>query len=926
MEGPQRRDINELLTHGFFTTARGKSPSKPASHTNEPSLSSSASFLKTPASEPPRDRSRSRVRRHRPPPPTVEDEHVSLAREASGSSRRSNCEPPLRGIIDQVPIILEADVTKAEAARLQAEPRSKETEKETDDNPERRFVFIPRLESSDEDDLHSGRRKVDRAPKVEAARREERREAPKREERKVEAPRREERKEEVEVPRREERREKVEAPRREDKKEIPQPPISRRRSRQDLPSLETKVPRDIPPQYRRSASAFSNHDHTPKATPRTPSGESFLSPDVSRGKKDYFPSMSAPRFQEAPAGRAPNGNRPSSRPSTPNAEKRNSGSFESRSRRNTNEKMTRPQQLSEEYASRRTERQASAHSGGHSSRGSNNSNRRYYSSSDDDIADSDSDEDYKKYEHKSHKKVRDEVGYDRLKSPSRSNRSSFDKKGSSKYNSPFASPKVSPSQIPRGDQPFERSETFPRDKRDISRPVSPLSPALDTPRGDKLNPTETKGRPRSKSNAPASKPQPMASAHHPSLPIPIPIPSRIDLHSPGDTRKSPAIPQYDENRGARRAPSPNPKPDWNPGSFQPPSTNLEMPIGSVRRHSEDIERGSIAPLPSCPRTNFTKGRNDWLTLPNCPAFDICPSCFSSSIAPTEFRKHFVQAPPRSPETAVLCDFGSSPWYRIAWLLTLKEKRQSLKLFYGLANITANEAPCLGKHEAARKWHSITDPKTGSHIHNFDVCYSCVKSVEVLLPAIKGVFIRTDAKGPEKRVCDLRFDSKRFIQYFDALEITADRAYYDDTDPDTRDLAHLARRLAAIPECQHDAELVDRKWHVITQLPEFTVCEECYQEIVVPELDDRKAIPLLFNKVTQRLPKASCQLYSPKMRGIFRTAVDADDYKLLASKARERKAVETAFKYNMGEWKRRERAGESMQREIRKGEDEWRRWE
>lgn len=904
MEGPQRRDINELLTQGFFTTSRGKSPSKTS--TPQPAA---PSLLNTAASEAPRDRSRSRVRRKRPPRPTVEDEAVSLGRESSHSSEASSDDPPLRGTVDQVPIILEQDVLKDEAARLQTKLGQKE-----DDNPERRFVLLPKsdthpTEGSPRDHEHTtdGRRKDTNQDKTSN----------------------------TQPPKRSKQEDSLQ-----------QSPLARRRSRQDLPTLETKVPRDIPAQYRRSASAYASvpkdHDETPKAhyTARTPSKESFLSPTIAHGK-DYFGS--APRYDSSGARPVANGSQPGSRSGTPTGEKRSSGSFEP-TRSTANEKMTRHQQLSE-YSARRPERpsskQSDRHSAGYSSRGSKNSNGRYYGSSDNDLTDSDladseSDKEFKHYMHKSHSRVRKEDDDRHLRSPSRSNRSSMDRRaGTSPLASPRASPKVSPnvspSQIFRGDVSFERSETFPGDRRNSSRPVSPLLPVHpDTPRIDRLNPLDpVNSRPKSRSNAPLTMPLAPYPGHNSSLPIAIP--SRIDLHSPSETRKSPVMSQFDDKRASStHAPSASPKPDWKPGSFQPPANNLKQPMGSYRRYSEDIEKGTIAPLPSCPRTAYTRGRNDWLTLPNCPGFDICPSCFNSSIAATEFRKHFVQAPPRPPETDVLCDFGSSPWYRIAWLLTLKEKRQSLKLLYGLANIAANEQPCLGKHEAARKWHTIIDPKTGSGIHNFDVCYSCVKSVEVLLPAIKGVFIRTDSHSPTHRVCDLRLDSKRFIQYFDALETTADRADYHDTNPDTRALASLVRRLAQIDECARDADVVDKKWHIITQLPEFTVCPECFDDVVWPELEEGKAIPLMFSKTLQRLPKASCQLYSAKMRGIFRTAVDAEDFKLLASKARERKLLEAARKSNIAELRRREKMGgsaaEVARKEIRKVEDEWARWE
>lgn len=254
----------------------------------------------------------------------------------------------------------------------------------------------------------------------------------------------------------------------------------------------------------------------------------------------------------------------------------------------------------------------------------------------------------------------------------------------------------------------------------------------------------------------------------------------------------------------------------------------------------------------------------------------------------------------------------------------------MNIFYGLANIAATTPQCTGKREGVRQWYFLIDPKTRAPVHNFYVCSACVKSVETILPAIRGIFMRDPARpvGPSK-ICDFRFDSKRFIKYFDILETTADRADEADAPPDPRALVSLARRMAKIPECQRDKDLIDRPWNVITQLPEFTVCEECFDEIVWPELEEEKSIPMMFNKSLQRLPKASCQLYSPKMRGIFRTAVDVDDYKLLASKARERKVVETAYKTNMEGLKRQANMGKVSAKfvamETRRVEDEWAKW-
>jgi len=598
-------------------------------------------------------------------------------------------DPPLRGIIDQNPVILEADVSLAEAARLQAAPCPKE-----DENPERRFVFIPKPDTSDENASKKG------------------------------------------VP-------KGQEPASKEGEKLAPRPIERRRSRQDLPSLVTKVPRDIPPQFRRSTSAQGStardNDLTPRPQgPRTPGaapGEYLLSPDVPRGK-DYFGSVGTPRYREDSLGRngtpvvekrRSGGNVPA--PYSAPAEKRNSGNFEkTRSRRNTNEKMTRPQQLSEEEY-RRLERHGSTNSARlstgsgdrHSGRSSSRSHRHHRSSDESDLADSDSDRGHR-HRHRRENELKVEDNYRR--SSSRPNNRSSVGLDPRYGKSPLPSPNVSPSQLPiRGLSPRgerERAETFPQrsgSRSPTSRPVSPFSPSEEAPRPfERLNPMDKPARSKSRQRQSHSVSTPTSSTQSlktgTSLPIAIPSSSR-----PAEPNQLPSFPAYDESRAQPMRPVDS-SPYWQPPPFQP--GNLEKPVGTYRRYSEDIESGTIAPLPACPRTTYIRGRNDWLTLPGCESFDICPSCFNSSIAPTEFRDSFIPAPRRSPTEEVICDFGSSPWYRIAWLLTRKERRRDMGLFYGLAHVAASLPPCTGSHKDIRQWHSLVDPSSRTPISNFNV--------------------------------------------------------------------------------------------------------------------------------------------------------------------------------------------------------------
>ncbi|ESZ90010.1 hypothetical protein SBOR_9603 [Sclerotinia borealis F-4128] len=946
MERPERRqerDVNELLANGFFRTSRARSPSpyrRRRSPSPPPEHNYTSSLLRTSDRDAGRARSISRVRYRGPPPPRpiVEDEAASLARESPPSSV-SSYDPPYRGVIDQYPIILESDVSEVEAEGLHAAPRPKEV-KDFDDNSERRFVFGPGTDISSADkstNQPTGERRQSRG---------------KSEQGKSGA-----------------KRDEAERDRTNDEPVLKLPPLERNRSRHDLPNIQTKVPREIPSQYRRSASAYGSRDddETPKAqaAPHTSAGEYFLSPDAvhtPRGQsKEPFGAVAQPTHRHRPLhessrrrGNSINEKRNSesnfpnnlSQPGTPFAERMYSGNFDvpSRSRRNSNDRTTQPQITPEDLnkferlRSGRSER-GSGSERARSPKRSATSNLQYYSGSEDDLADSGSERGSgrRRHEHRRTKELRPEDDYERRVDSPRSDRSA----NHSKFSSPLPSPKISPHQLPKT-EPFERADTFPQGRRPSSRPVSPMYGSQELPRADRLNPLSPGLVPRPSSRQ-SNVPEPILMLQMQQIPVPfpynalpIPIPARIDLESPGETRRIPAVPQYEDVRTSSPYPAPNDKPYWQPPPFQPPpfpSNSQEKPVGSYRRYSEDVERGGVTPLPSCPRMNPTTGRQDWLTLPQCPNFDICPSCFSSIIATTMFRNQFIPAA-RRPDVPIICDFGSSPWYRIAWLLTIKERRKDLGLFYGLANVGASEEPCLGKREAFnRSWNSIIDPKTGSAIKNFDVCHSCVKSIEVLLPPIRGTFVRTVETAYSisiPRICDLRSESKRFVQYFDALETTADGAAYHNSSPDTRALAKLARKFSILQECQQDNELPERRWYIITQLPDFTVCEECFDDVVLPELEDRKSIPLMFNKTPQLIKKASCQLYSTRMRAVFQKACNSNDYMLLATKARERKNAELAWKVNVAATKRQSRenmvSNPGIGREIQRLNDEWRNWE
>lgn len=398
-----------------------------------------------------------------------------------------------------------------------------------------------------------------------------------------------------------------------------------------------------------------------------------------------------------------------------------------------------------------------------------------------------------------------------------------------------------------------------------------------------------------------------------------------------------------------------PPPAWPPTFIPPPTrpnTHLDPPsMGSYRRFSQDLESGKIVPLPPCPRTSPLHGAYDWLTLPRCADFHICPTCYSANVEGTQFRNFFVPSPfgraSQGSAEGIVCDFGTQPWYRIAWLMLRKNREKELSLILRLAEILRTTEECLGPNQAVRDWHSVIDPSTGKLVENFDICHSCVQLVEAVLPQLEGTFKRREewdagygsdrgSNGKSrKRVCDMRFDTENFIHYFDALELVAEQTprHLGRYLPDMSLFVEVIKRLASSPQtlkyatdtppkCEGSKELMGQNWYVIAQLPELMVCKACFRDVVRPEVEMRRAIPRMFE--VERRERGSCQLYSERMRRIFRETCKRDEFVVLARAARERRESEREYREDL-EFAARFK-GQRREEEEEKAERRWRVWE
>ncbi|KAI9712824.1 MAG: hypothetical protein M1820_001446 [Bogoriella megaspora] len=518
---------------------------------------------------------------------------------------------------------------------------------------------------------------------------------------------------------------------------------------------------------------------------------------------------------------------------------------------------------------------------------------------------------------------------------------------------PASAPKAAPTQS-------EKSATYPPTPTDRSKPQSRLIPPV---RSDSL-PTPLK----TDSRLPLS-----SKSMRPSVALPYPdddmsLMPRVEDHvyPPTDSLKppshqpprsrSPTLPIDSSEIGKSSKGSSGGR---KLGRHHTLAEDISSSKDSTRRPASDNTESSSPisdkPLPPCPRAELSLSYNDWdwYTLDLCPDLDICPDCLESVLLPSKYGKYFKRSPPLRHRKARNCDFGS-PWFRLAWLLSTQEKRgDALNYFIALCDVANEEKPCPGDAEASRTWYGVQD-ENKVHLSGFNACSSCVSNVETLFPSLRSCFSRISQSEPRPpRKCTLRSRNQDLAQYLNALVSIDSRARLEGK-ADLRPFVSLIRNLNHKPtsktisktasECSKDNLLIGQRWYFMPQLPELTVCEECHTLAVVPALRARYPIAEKFHSKMQLVRAepslgTSCQLYSPRMREIWRRTVERDDWGALARFVRDRKTTEMQLQAkhkslrqqadDVKRWSQGTQQKEELHRlhtELEKIAEEWRRWE
>ena len=288
-------------------------------------------------------------------------------------------------------------------------------------------------------------------------------------------------------------------------------------------------------------------------------------------------------------------------------------------------------------------------------------------------------------------------------------------------------------------------------------------------------------------------------------------------------------------------------------------------------------------LPQCPRPEPVSGFDDWYTLDRHPSMAICPDC-RHNIFGSGYERAFQRRTEAKQSHKVRCSLND-PWIRLACLLTFSRQRKDTRLLGHLAEVYNDEPPCPENRPSDdRVWYHLRDSDTSKDFEDFQVCSHCVCSLETIYPVLGDMFHRSRDLKKEPRVCSLRSDVHRLGKYLNLLVAMADEAKKTEKDPITSDFIWEVKWMTVISPCKGDKVHYGEDWHSHPDLPELTICQECYYKTVRPVLKSNRSSSRLASKITPEAKEivggASCKLYSPRMKQIFEIACRDKDFEYL----------------------------------------------
>ena len=359
-------------------------------------------------------------------------------------------------------------------------------------------------------------------------------------------------------------------------------------------------------------------------------------------------------------------------------------------------------------------------------------------------------------------------------------------------------------------------------------------------------------------------------------------PSYLRHHTTCDT-----VPQQQRSQQPQR-----PRGNMRASSYSAPATN-----------SKDANQTESRMAPCMKRTASMRSSSPRYTLVGAENLSFCKLCLDyigKFVGTSQFRE---RAPSGDHDRPVQCALGNDIWIQLAWSLACGPQSSDprapppdLHRLREVAKVDEKFEACPGFGDHRRTWYGILDANQ-KVVDQFRVCRCDLQKIRRLMPKVSELLVRLpDFMLRCEHSCSIRADSKRANMYLGCMQGMEEAAVAANKVADPTPLIKLIEDRPRFRECPRDCIREVQLWHFMDTFPDLTICEECFDLIVEPEIEKGQPIARLFNRAVQPLSSydvvgRSCQLYSPRMRRIFRDAVKSNDLEYLKDKAMRRREME-----------------------------------
>ncbi|SCV48121.1 uncharacterized protein FFB14_10205 [Fusarium fujikuroi] len=277
-------------------------------------------------------------------------------------------------------------------------------------------------------------------------------------------------------------------------------------------------------------------------------------------------------------------------------------------------------------------------------------------------------------------------------------------------------------------------------------------------------------------------------------------------------------------------------------------------------------------LPPCPKAQPIAGpERTWFMSSRGPSnFSVCEACywdyFHESTESQSF--HTVRL---GPSQQASCDMGQANM--LIPMIRAVDKGNYPRFWNTLQGLSQHP-PCNPQGASGIRWYTLpSDPP------EFDVCATCMAGTIANMNTTHLFKVKQSVGPSEARLCS--FNLPGYPRGVLFLQKFAEAAYINDWRP----LSELAVDLSTAPACPKiDLELAkNRRWW---GWDNAHICQECY--VVVAK--GTKLEKHFTMKGSQVAESRLCDLYSPRMRELYKNACKTQDLASFLSFARQRREI------------------------------------